>query len=377
MLNVPSSDPATGTPVNLGVVIWHNITVVTDYFKRLNISIGPMDQFHETTGYYDFSTGKQVNSTFAPSQLEVGTALQTYIGLLTKYPGLDNGTFLPNPVPEELYQPFSKFIDKYNLSAAVPSFYNYNPGVGDMLDNPTVEQMRYWGRYSMTLSAIKGFLTTTHHNSSELYTNAMKEFPNDMLLSSEVISSQRDGNGVKLVVKTPSGTKLVQAKKLLIAVPPKTDILSPWASLSNTESSLFSKFVSVGYYVCLMKNTGVPYSLTISNAQPSSANKYNLPKLPGIYSISPSELEGVQIVYYGTPQVAKSFPESDDNVQKEIVASIKQLQKQNPGSFNQTEPEFITFKDHAPYYTQVHSDDIKNGKSLTLQVEIRMKLIFP
>src|SRR4051794_23884251 len=101
--------------------------------------------------------------------------------------------------------------------------FNFNWGVGDILANPAVEQMRYWG-LNMVQSLSTGFLTTAHYNSSELYTKAEAELSSSssLLLNSEVAHAVRTegGTGVKLVVHTPQGNKLVLAKKLLIAIPP-------------------------------------------------------------------------------------------------------------------------------------------------------------
>ena len=86
--------------------------------------------------------------------------------------------------------PFGKFIKKYNLTGALLNMYNFNWGTGDVLSNPTLEQMRYWG-FNMIRSLGTGFLTTARHNSSEIYTKAesVLSSSSSVLLNSEVVFS--------------------------------------------------------------------------------------------------------------------------------------------------------------------------------------------
>ncbi|EFW19242.1 hypothetical protein D8B26_007497 [Coccidioides posadasii str. Silveira] len=216
--------------------------------------------------------------------------------------------------------------------------FNYNPGVGNILANPTLEQFRYCGLNTVrSLSA--GFLTTARQNSSELYSRAEIELSSSssLLLDSKVAYADRGegGAGIKLVVHTPQGYKLILAKKLLIAITPKLDFLAP------------------------MDNTGLPEDASISNAAQDS--EYNLPPLPGVYSFAPSRLPGLQMVTYTTPQSPKSFPLSNAMVKADIIRTVKRLQKQNPDKFGQTDPEFVDFRSHAPYTLQVSAEDIKVG----------------
>jgi hypothetical protein len=132
---------------DLGVSIWHNITVVTDFFKRFNVPITNSGGFFGITELIrDFRTGKEVILTSTPTGADVGAAFAAYLTQLAKYPTLNDGIFVPSPVPEDLYLPFGKFVTKYGLQAAVPTIFNYNPGVGDVLSNPTLEVIRYWGQ---------------------------------------------------------------------------------------------------------------------------------------------------------------------------------------------------------------------------------------
>ena len=55
------TDPQTRQTVDTGVVIWHNTTYVTDYFRRLDIPLTKSQFFSAAEFDYDLRTGKQVN----------------------------------------------------------------------------------------------------------------------------------------------------------------------------------------------------------------------------------------------------------------------------------------------------------------------------
>lgn len=355
-------DPATGTTIDMGVMIFHNISIVQDYFGRFDVPLADAPGFFQSLLNYDFRTGKEVPLSFTPSAAEISAALGTYAEQLSKYPRLNDGVFLPDPVPEELYRPFGEFVEKYGIQAAVPTMYNYNPGVGDILANPTVEVFRYW-TLNFVHSYLNGFLMTAHRNASEIATKAEAELSSSssLLLNTEVAHADRgeDGAGVRLVVRTPQGIKLIRAKKLLIAIPPKLDFLAPF-DLSDNEKTLFGKYIDAGYYVGIVRNTGFPENNSISNA--ALDTEYNFPYLPGAYSFAPGQLPELQRVTYATPQSRKSFPLPDEKVKADILQTVKTVQKQNPGKFvSQGEPEWVNFRSHAPYFLQAPAEDIKDG----------------
>lgn len=201
---------------------------------------------------------------------------------------------------EDFYIPFEDSVEKYGIQAVVPTMYNYNPGVRDVLANPTAEQFGYLG-LNMVKSGFEGFLMTARHNSSELYTKAEAELSSTpSLLNSEVTSADRgeEEESISLVVRTPQGDKLILAKKLLVAIPPKLDFLAPF-DLGDQEKTLFSKWIDEGYYVSIVKNTGFPENDSITNAAQDSP--YNFPQLPASYSFALSGLPNLQITTYATP----------------------------------------------------------------------------
>lgn len=357
------TDAETNKAVDMGIIIFHNITEVRDFYDRFDLALSPSDSFINPELLFDFRTGKEVTPTFEATPEEMMAAFQRYMEVYNKYPELVNGTKLPDPVPEELYQPFEDLVEEHELHGAVPPMYFYNPGVGNMLENPVIEIFRYWSSY-MVGGVASGFLSPVSRNVSEIFAKAEAELLSDssVLLSSVVTKADRpedDSDDVKLVVDTPEGSKLIIAKKLIIAIPPKLDYLAPF-DLSKKESSLFCKYINSGYYVGVIANSGFPDDAALTNAVAGNT-VFQLPYLPGAYSFAGSPIPGLQLVTYATEQTSRSEPKTDDEVMSEVIASVKRLQKENPDLFEDTEPEFVDFHSHAPYSLQVRAEDIKNG----------------
>ncbi|CAN9430660.1 unnamed protein product [Alternaria alternata] len=329
------TDPVTGRAQDYGVLVFHNESTVLDYFARFDIPLA-IPEFATNRANYDLSTGLEVNIS-APSPEALGAGLQTYGAFLAQYPELNSGMFLPDPVPEDLTMPFGDFVVKYGIEAIVQTLYSTNQGTGDILSMPVLEQARVNGLGLVAQLAANGLISTAQRNNSELYGKAQVELldADSLLLSSEVVNSVRHDDGVELVVETPDGVKLICAKKLLITIPPKLDLLASF-DLQEQERDVFARFI----------NADTPY---------------NLPAIPGIYLMQPTAIPGVKAIYYGADVSNATYPLSDDFIKRELVASIKRLQAANPDKFDATEPEFVVYTSHAPFYVQATSEDIKAG----------------
>lgn len=343
--------------------MFHNISIVTDYFKRFDVPLIMYGSDADPNAVslneqYDFRTGKAVNVSF-PVQADVGVAFAKFAAFLAQYPRLNDGMFLPDPVPEDLLMPFGDFVKKYDCEAVLNTMFELDPALGNFTTVPTIERIRVFG-LSLVQGVLTGVLTTAHHNNSEIYSKAQAELLSEssLLLNSEVIASQRTNTGVKLIINTPKGTKLVIAKKLLITIPPKVDILAPF-NLSEQETSVFSRFIDVGYYTSLVKNTGIPDNVGLFNY--AQDTPYYFPVLPKGYNIQTTRVPGIHQALYGTPRGTQSFLMSDDAVKADIIKGIKAIQKANPAKFNETEPEFVFFSSHSPFYLQARPEDIKTG----------------
>jgi hypothetical protein len=348
------TDPATQARIDIGVLVWHNLDIVKNFFARFDIPL--TNTSFATPGIVsdlvDLRTGKTVTG-ISPS--DPTAALGSYVEQVAQYPYLETGFELPDPVPADLLLPFGEFVSKYDLSAAVNIIFMFNQGIGDLLTRPTIYVMKLFG-VSIIQGIQNGFLTTARHDNSELYEKAQASLSaaNALLLSSRVLATELgDGSDgyTRIMVSTPSGQKLIRAKKILLTIPPTIKNLDPF-HLDDTERSLFSQFSTSRYYTGLLRNSGIPDNIAIQNI--AANTPYNLPPLPGVYGIQPTGVPGLQKVLYGSPTVL-----SDDQVKQDIIASVRRLH--TAGTLNTTTPEFAVFSSHSPFEFTVPSSAIQAG----------------
>jgi hypothetical protein len=346
------TDPATGGKTDIGVIVWHELPIVRDYFARFNVPLvkASFDSPGMVSQYVDYRTGKVVPG-YSPS--DPSAALQVYGAQLAKYPYLENGFDLPDPVPAELLLPFGDFVKKYALDAAVNTVFNFGQGLGDLLRQPTLYVMKNFG-LDILRNLQVGFLTTERHDNSELYQKARAELGADALLRSRVVATDRDASGyANILVQTPSGLKIIRAKKVLVTIPPKLDNLFGF-DLDATELSLFGQFGNSAYYTGVLRNTGLPANLSLNNI--GADTPYHLPALPGVYSISPTGIPGLHSVKYGSPVQL-----SETQVKANILADLKRLQAAGTVPATTAKPEFAVFASHSPFELTVPTGAIKSG----------------
>lgn len=346
-------DPVTKVTVDYGVEVFHNQQIVKDYFNRLNVAwtIAPPDfGTGGTPVYLDANTAKQVAYTSADPQ----AGIFAYATQLSQYAQLELGFFLPNPVPDDLLLPFGDFLAKYpDIDNAAMTIFQFGQGLGDFLAQPTLYVFKNFG-LDIIQDISTGFLVTTSQNNHEIYDHATELLGSDVLLSSTVKSTpRRDDNGVQLEVQTPSGRRIVKAKKLLIAIPQKLDNLRAF-DLDNHEAELFGEFMNTGYYTCLVNNTGLPGNF--SSLSVGADTPYNVPTLPGVYTVTATAIEGIFDIKYGSPH---GLPEGQ--VRSEILSYVKKLQDNGFAEKVPGGPKFVRFNSHTPFELTVSPERISDG----------------
>jgi hypothetical protein len=348
------TDPVTKAKADIGVQVWHNLDIVKNFFSRFKV---PLTTALEGQGskveYIDFSSGAQLNG-YPGNQGNITAALQAYAAQLAKYPFLDAGIELPDPVPTDLLMPFGDFVAKYNLSAAMTVLMDYPEGFGNIASHPTLYFMKVVGL--TILDAIQnGFLTTARHDNSEIYRNAQAALlaADSLLLNSSVMSTdRRDENGlVTLRVSTPSGLKVIKVKKIIFAIPPTLDNLRNFDTDSK-EHALFKQFSTTGYYTGLLRNSGIPASIDALHGR-GLDTKYHIAKLPSIYSITASTIPGLRQVFYGSDTILPS-----DQVMDDIIYTVQRL---FPNATATAPPEFAVFSSHSPFLFTVPRSAIEAG----------------
>jgi hypothetical protein len=348
------TDPATNATIDYGVQYFHNNDFVKAYFARFDIPLTPVSTTASTgtQEYVDFSTGAKVDYRMPDPSL----GLQTYAGILSQYYYLESGFNLPNPVPADLLLTFNEFVTKYSIQDFVPFAALFTQGLGNLLAQPMLYVFKNLGLEVIQDISI-GFLGTARHDNSELYRKAAAELGNNALLSSTIIAMDRSCSPAKLLVKTPTGLKLILAKKLIFTVPPKIENLGGF-DIDNTEKELFKQFSNSGYYTTLMRNTGIPDGLTISNT--GNSTPHNLPALAAPYWFRSVGVSGLVDVKYGASST--SIPSSDAKVKADILASLRRFK--SSGVLSTATPEsaeFIGFHSHTPFELTVPKAAIAAG----------------
>lgn len=315
-------------------------------FARFNVPIEPLAAWG-TNEYVDFATGKAVNYT-PPSSEAFGAALTTYTTHLEKYPALQGSFNLTYPVETDLLLTFGEFVDKYNLSDMVPQTFRVNQGFAPLLNISMLYMFKYLNSDEID-SLAQGFLTTTRHDTQELYRQATAFLGSDsVFLNSSVLSMDRSGSGVQVRVQTPAGPKLIVAKKLVSTPPPLVANLAGY-DLSGDETALFGQFFANGYYGGVINNTG--FDVSLSNAGPGQP--YDVPTLPGPYAFTMNQ--GLALVHYGSPTV---LPEED--VKADILATVERIREAR-GIVTDAAPEWLAFVSHAPFNLMVSNEAIQDG----------------
>ena len=345
-------DPTSKATIDIGVIVVNgNEDLTKDYFGRFNISlsVANFDQPGVKNELVDFRTGKIVQGYVPPN----GTAaFAGYAAQLAKYPFLDVSLGnIPQPVPADLLLTFGDFLKKYSLQDAIPQFYSYGQGFGNILNLPALYAFKYFNTNNFRTA-----LTTTRGDNSELYRKAQAELGSDVLLNSHIIAMDRnDPSHVKILVKTPSGRKLIKAKKILSPIPPILSNLGGF-DLDATERPLFKQYKYHTYYAGLLNNSGIPETLQLQNV--GQDTPYHLPVLPAAYYISPSKIPGLHFFQSGTPETEVL---STRQMQAEVVASIKRMRAVGTLPNTDAKPNFAIFANHVPYSIYVTPKVIATG----------------
>ena len=193
------------------------------WFARFNV---PLYQYNFTTPgvtseYVDFQTGQIAT----PTQGDLLGAWDAFQEQVAKFPCLDYSLdSVPFPGPADLLLPFGQFITKYKLQDAVPYLSLYGQGWGNFVTLPTLLAIKYFPPSFFSPASLYngGLGALAAKDNSVIYEKATNELGPNALLSSTVLSMDRSAaNLVKIMVRTPSGKKLIRAKKLISAIPPR------------------------------------------------------------------------------------------------------------------------------------------------------------
>jgi hypothetical protein len=234
-----------------------------------------------SNSYIDFTTGNRLTHYTPPPNSDRVAALQKYLAVAEQWdsimqPGYWN---FPSPenIPNDLLLPFSDFVAKYNLSAAVPQIFETTGfGVHDLMNSLTMWVLRSFSTdFCRTLLGLRTSFVPASNKNQELYDKILAYLGRDALLSTTVVSSSRSRNsrrGVTLEVKGTHGKQTIVAKRLLVAMEPTLANMAPLI-LDAEESEVFSTCNYMTTYVGVVTHPSLPINGSLVNipadAQPA------------------------------------------------------------------------------------------------------------
>lgn len=366
------TDPQTGLPINYGVQVLHNNDLVKEYFARfgLNTTTSPVGGSSSLTQLAaDFNNGKALtNVSISSDPAAIGSALATYGSIAASYASyLADGFNLPDEVPEDLLMPFGEFVVKYNISAGLPTIFQINQGIGNILDLPTIYTFQYLPVDTL-IYLQNGFIVPADGKMTTLYDAAAAELGDDVFLNSNVVSVDRtSSSNVTITLSTPTGTKTIIASRLVMAIQPTIDNLSSFLDLTAEEIDIFSRFTHAGYWPMLVNNTGIPDNIQVNYYDPNTP--FNIPRMPSGYVLSPTVIPGLKTFYYGSGQTSGPNP-SKEEVRAQMTAGIARLIAGGAVGNVTSMPNVVALEDHGAFCLQVSAEEIKAGfykKMNTLQ----------
>ncbi|EGU82531.1 hypothetical protein FOPG_12858 [Fusarium oxysporum f. sp. conglutinans race 2 54008] len=336
-------NPVTKRPTNIGVTLFENTKTVQKYIGRLGVALAKNNPFSATTStnkQYDFTLGipipAQSQAQAAATKEAQAAAMQAYAqNVLPKYPWIDQGYLIPNPVPQELLLPFGEFAAKNNFSAILPIISQLNWYPGNITAIPAIYGIKKFG---------PGLLQT-----------AAKVLGDSIYLNSEVVSVRRNaaGKGVVVVFKRNGKTITLRARKLVVAIP-QTRANTKMFDLCEKERKLITKFSAFGYVAGVAHIPGLENGLQNVGALTPA----NIPLVPGNNGYFQTGSPDDFLIGTAFDNTDYTLEDAKALVRKELTTLAR------VGGAPADAAEKCTFpmlEDHAPYYLHVTGHDIAQG----------------
>ncbi|GAB1206781.1 hypothetical protein APSETT445_005481 [Aspergillus pseudonomiae] len=341
-----------GGHVDYGVQGVFNTNVSRDFFTRLGVQWKPLTPGSLVNKYVNFKTGQEVPPP--AGVVDTVAALLVYRSAIQKFDYLKDGVYnLPDPVPEELLWPFSQFVEKYKFEGALSVIYTFANALGDMLATPTLYVIQAFGIAHIDIFLQGGYITP-NNGMYELYRKASEVLDTDVLYNSKATHTRRSDTGIKILTQDTSGKKtLIEAKKLLVTIPPTPENLKSLV-LVPEESSLFAKLFWKTYYVAVLKNTGIPNDINVQNVDPGE-KPGNLPRAPFQWA-----LQDMGPNNYLASKIVGDMNFTDSQARELIMGDLRRMA--TAGTFViQEDWEMAVFGSHVPTSMMVGVEDVRDG----------------
>lgn len=293
----------------------------------------------------------------SPDQESLASALERYGEILgERYPNISLAYDLPDPVPDELVEPYGVFIEKHRLQPIVQVVHDLAGANGNLWERPALYGIKALSPLFLRAFG-QGFVNAASGDNRDLYRAAEALLGDENVIrSARVRKVERGGKGVKVVVDSPEGKLIVKAKKLLVAIPPTTKSLEATGiDLTTSESLLFSQFRSFLYGSAVLTHPGVNASIALENV--GTDNPYNLPSLPGTYTYGTEPGTDKIKAYYGGAEGDVNMGEEE--IKRLIRGELDKLER--GGNIGEGSAEFFFFVNHSPFHVHVTPEAISKG----------------
>lgn len=358
-------DPATNAPYDYGVEAFLDLGNATGFFERFGIALEPLAQANVTTEYIDFNTGAVVNLTQPSIDAQVA-AVGKFLSIVepwTEYiqPGYWN---FPQPadIPADFLIPYGDFITKYGLEDAVPLIYESTGlGLGNMTLSTTLFELQAFGTYMA--QSILGQVQSYHAlgGNQALYNAIENDLGDNVLYSSNVISSQRSESGVNLTVQNQvtGQITIINARQLLVAIQPTTYNTAP-LDLNSNEENILSKFTYTVEYSGIVNNSAFAVGSSYFNL-PSAAAPVNYQVLPNASFTNTISYMGGDNLFHVIIVGSETLDESSAKalVQENFNTLLKAGRLTEPEEGQ--ELDWVAFSVHGPMHARVTAEDVQTG----------------
>lgn len=360
-------DPASGVPIDFGVVVFPDEAPVRSYFSRFGVPLiaPPSDGFGPEVSV-DFRTGRRFDA-FSPAPLDLGAAMFEYLTIhQSQLPFLQQpGYQLPGPGPmlDLLAGSFRAFLEHFSpqpvdLINALPLFSLYLQGYGFLPDATALYILKNQDAQVMSNILRSSFLIAPT-GAEQLYRNAAAHLVGDVIFDSTIEGvERRSRDRVQVRVRTPHGTRIIRARKLLVTVPPLLSALRP-LDLDRLEEQTFSRFSPHSYLTAVARIDGIPAGVRVINRSPETLA--NVSSMPGLYGVVSAGAPGLYNLKFG----GNTSLLDERRVHAQMVADVERLGDLGAGRVRFR--GFEVFRSHTPYSLEVSPADIRAGFYNVLQ----------
>lgn len=351
-----------------GVVTFIDAGNATAFMNRLGLELGVMPRAEVTEEYFDFETGAAVDFQPEPFPAQFET-LERFRVQAEKFepiiqaPGYFN---FPEPedIPEELLMPFGEWITKYDLEAAMPFIYSSTGlGVGNMTNELTLFALQAFGAsMARSVLGVQGSFVPASLRNQDIYDAIGAVLGDDVFIQTTVVDSTRKNEGVSVRVKNRSTNEetLIQAKRLLIAIPP-TNKNTAVFDLDEEEQDVLGKLGYSNLYTGLIDNENLAANWSYFNMPAASApdNYFVLPEAPFTARIDAmGDGTFFRVTFIGDGHTDAC--EAKTIVQRDFDALIEAGHIEPPAD-GDSAVSWVDFSVHGPMHARVSAEEVKAG----------------